>query len=65
MKITCWIIGLLLFSLIGCAGSPYGARLTVFEDVPLDEKRYPPHWYDNDPTMRHWYTMPYYNPYQQ
>ena len=65
-KYACLIL-LLLTILAGCAPGYYAPGYAPGyypgESYP-GESQYgiPPHWYDYDPSMRKWYTPPYFDP---
>ena len=44
---------------IGCANGKYYQTSEQYEPSISDV---PPEFYDGDPTLRHWFTVPYWNP---
>ena len=46
---------------LGCAGGGYYQTQSSEEYVPYITD-VPPSFYDNDPTLRHWFTAPYWDP---
>ncbi len=57
-----WLSWGLILWLAGCAAGP---PAPVSHEVP-DLPRWEDTWgFGRDPALRHWGTMPYYNPYQQ
>ncbi len=61
MKSITWVILGLLALAAGCVTPPPGYRHEVYSYYPWVSD-VPPEFYDNDPAMRPWYTMPYWNP---
>jgi len=49
----------LLALVCGCASGQYYQASDRYEPYITDV---PPEFYDNDPTLRHWFTAPYWNP---
>jgi hypothetical protein len=64
MKTYAFLLFLLLTFLAGCAPGYYHPGPT--EDYYPGEEQYgiPRYWYDSDPTMRHWYVPPYFDPHR-
>ena len=65
-----WFLGILgvalalHLALMGCAASSREVRYPD-RDYEPGPGEVPPSFYDYDPTLRHWFTLPYYNPYIQ
>lgn len=65
MKLLWWLALGLLLALSGCAPGYYAAPYTEPYD-PCDVPRWEDPWgFCRDPNLRHFGTMPYYNPYLQ
>jgi hypothetical protein len=58
IRMFCAALALLVLGL-GCAGGQYYQSSEDYEPYITDV---PPSFYDNDPTLRHWYTYPYWDP---
>ncbi len=64
MRTYICLICLLLSIVAGCA-SGYYATYSTDQYYPGEEQYgIPPSWYDNDPSMRQWYTPPYFDPHR-
>ena len=70
MKIILWLILALCLGLAGCTAGYYQPSQTAPYSYgagpePSSGAGVPPWFYDYDPVMRQWYTLPYINPYVQ
>lgn len=62
MKVGLWTFLGLLLLLSGCAPATYQPYQPGYEPGDSYPGRVPGWWYDNDPSMRYWFTPPYFNP---
>jgi hypothetical protein len=62
-RIRIALVALALLTLtLGCASSGQYYQTSSSEDYEPYITDVPPSFYDNDPTLRHWFSYPYWNP---